>query len=59
MMAYTYGVYVQRKNRSLLKKIRFLDPFHFECLFWNDVCLAANDVAVANDVHCVNDVGFA
>ena len=23
MMAYTYGVYVRRKNRSLLKKIRF------------------------------------
>jgi len=23
MMAYTYGVYVKRKNRSLLKKIRF------------------------------------
>ena len=30
MMVYTYGAYVQRKNRSLLKELRVFDQFHFE-----------------------------
>ena len=40
--------YGSPKRKATAKAVAFL--------FWNDVCLRANDVGCANDVHFVNDV---